>query len=55
MSDEAEYPSWFPVPEADVSPEPQQESIIDSDAYPMRVLAGAGTARRSRWCGRSST
>ncbi len=45
MSDEAEYPSWFPVPEADVSPEPQQESIIDSDAYPMRVLAGAGTGK----------
>jgi len=45
MSDEAEYPSWFPVPEADVSPEPQQEAIIDSDAYPMRVLAGAGTGK----------
>lgn len=45
MSDEAEYPSWYPVPEADVSPEPQQESIIDSDAYPMRVLAGAGTGK----------
>jgi len=45
MSDEVEYPSWFPVPEADVSPEPQQESIIDSDAYPMRVLAGAGTGK----------
>ncbi len=45
MSDEAEYPSWFPVPEADLSPEPQQESIIDSDAYPMRVLAGAGTGK----------
>ncbi|MCU4751956.1 ATP-dependent helicase [Halobacteria archaeon AArc-curdl1] len=45
MSDEAEYPSWFPVPEADLSPEPQQESIIDSDAYPIRVLAGAGTGK----------
>jgi len=40
-----QYPSWFPVPEEDVSPEPQQESIIDSDAYPMRVLAGAGTGK----------
>ena len=45
MSDESEYPSWFPVPEADISPEPQQKSIIDSDAYPMRVLAGAGTGK----------
>ena len=45
MSDDAEYPSWFPVPEEDVSPEPQQEAIIDSDAYPMRVLAGAGTGK----------
>jgi DNA helicase-2/ATP-dependent DNA helicase PcrA len=45
MSDDDEYPSWFPVPDADVSPEPQQESIIDADAYPMRVLAGAGTGK----------
>jgi len=45
MSDETEYPSWYPEPEADVSPEPQQQSIIDSDAYPMRVLAGAGTGK----------
>ncbi|NHN58505.1 MULTISPECIES: ATP-dependent DNA helicase [Halorussus] len=45
MSDESEYPSWFPVPEEDVSPEPQQRTIINSDAYPMRVLAGAGTGK----------
>jgi len=45
MSDDTEHPSWFPVPEEDVSPEPQQEAIIDSDAYPMRVLAGAGTGK----------
>jgi len=45
MSGESEYPSWFPVPEGDVSPEPQQQAIIDSDAYPMRVLAGAGTGK----------
>ena len=45
MSDDSEYPSWFPVPEEDVSPEPQQQAIIDSDAYPMRVLAGAGTGK----------
>ncbi|AXG07591.1 ATP-dependent helicase [Haloplanus rubicundus] len=46
MSDDSdEYPSWFPVPEEDVSPEPQQRAIIDSDAYPMRVLAGAGTGK----------
>ncbi|PAU82919.1 exonuclease V subunit beta [Halorubrum salipaludis] len=45
MSDGADYPSWFPVPEDDVSPEPQQRAIIDADAYPMRVLAGAGTGK----------
>ncbi|WP_049936039.1 ATP-dependent helicase [Haloplanus natans] len=46
MSDDSdEHPSWFPVPEEDVSPEPQQRAIIDSDAYPMRVLAGAGTGK----------
>jgi len=46
MSDTSdEYPSWYPVPEEDVSPEPQQRAIIDSDAYPMRVLAGAGTGK----------
>ena len=44
MSDN-EYPSWYPVPEEDVSPEPQQQAIIDSDSYPMRVLAGAGTGK----------
>mgnify|MGYP000050089694 FL=1 len=43
--DSNDYPSWFPVPEEDVTPEPQQRTIIDSDAYPMRVLAGAGTGK----------
>ncbi|GGJ06962.1 hypothetical protein GCM10008995_16060 [Halobellus salinus] len=43
--DSDEYPSWYPVPEEGVSPEPQQETIIDSDAYPVRVLAGAGTGK----------
>jgi DNA helicase-2/ATP-dependent DNA helicase PcrA len=43
--DSAEYPSWFPVLEDDVSPEPQQQAIIDSNVYPMRVLAGAGTGK----------
>ena len=46
MSDDSDtYPSWYPVPEGDVSPEPQQETIINSEAYPMRVLAGAGTGK----------
>ena len=45
MSDDTEYPSWYPAPEGDVSPESQQQAIIDSDAYPMRVLAGAGTGK----------
>ncbi|QDX41200.1 ATP-dependent DNA helicase [Salarchaeum sp. JOR-1] len=44
MSDD-EHPSWYPVPEEDISPETQQQAIIDSDAYPMRVLAGAGTGK----------
>ena len=44
-SDDAEYPSWYPVPEDELSPEPQQGEIIDADAYPMRVLAGAGTGK----------
>jgi len=43
--DNTEYPSWFPVPEDELSPEPQQGEIIDADAYPMRVLAGAGTGK----------
>ena len=45
MSDDTEHPSWYPGPDGDVSPEPQQQTIIDSDAYPMRVLAGAGTGK----------
>jgi len=43
--DDTEYPSWFPVPEDELSPEPQQGEIIDADEYPMRVLAGAGTGK----------
>ncbi|UWG47832.1 ATP-dependent exoDNAse (exonuclease V) beta subunit (contains helicase and exonuclease domains) [Halanaeroarchaeum sp. HSR-CO] len=43
--DSNEYPSWYPVPDEDVSPEPQQRTIINSTAYPMRVLAGAGTGK----------
>ncbi|WP_318571257.1 ATP-dependent DNA helicase [Salinigranum marinum] len=42
MSDQ---PSWLPVADDILSPEPQQEAIIDSEAYPMRVLAGAGTGK----------
>ena len=46
MSDDGDdYPSWYPVPEEDVFPEPQQQAIIDSDAYPLRVLAGVGTGK----------
>ncbi|WP_348609685.1 ATP-dependent helicase [Halobaculum rarum] len=44
MSDD-QHPSWVPVPEEDISPEPQQQTIIDSEDYPMRVLAGAGTGK----------
>ncbi len=40
-----EYPSWFPIPEDELSPEQQQGDIIGTDVYPMRVLAGAGTGK----------
>ena len=43
MSDDV--PEWLPEPEADVGPKPQQRTIIETDAYPMRVLAGAGTGK----------
>ena len=43
MTDDA--PDWLPTVEDEVDPEDQQEAIIDSDAYPMRVLAGAGTGK----------
>ncbi len=43
--DSDDYPSWYPVPEENVFPESQQRAIIDSNAYPMRVLAGAGTGK----------
>jgi len=40
-----DVPEWFPEPVADVGPKPQQRTIIETDAYPMRVLAGAGTGK----------
>ena len=41
----ATAPSWVPTVETDGEPKPQQETIIESTAYPMRVLAGAGTGK----------
>lgn len=38
-------PDWLPTVEDDVEPQDQQETIIESQAYPMRVLAGAGTGK----------
>jgi len=38
-------PEWLPTAATDIGPEDQQEAIINSDAYPMRVLAGAGTGK----------
>ncbi|SDF96453.1 UvrD-helicase domain-containing protein [Halorientalis regularis] len=38
-------PAWLPTVEEDVDPEDQQRTIIRSDEYPMRVLAGAGTGK----------
>ena len=40
-----DIPNWLPEAEKDVTPEPQQEKIIQSDGYPIRVLAGAGTGK----------
>ncbi len=41
----APIPSWVPTVDTDGEPKPQQEAIIESTAYPMRVLAGAGTGK----------
>ncbi|UPV77143.1 ATP-dependent helicase (plasmid) [Halorussus limi] len=41
----AATPDWLPTPEDDFDPKPQQETIIESEDYPMRVLAGAGTGK----------
>jgi superfamily I DNA/RNA helicase/RecB family exonuclease len=38
-------PEWLPTLEEDVQPKPQQETVIESEEYPMRVLAGAGTGK----------
>ena len=43
MSDEV--PDWLPTIEDDEDPKPQQRTIIESERYPMRVLAGAGTGK----------
>ncbi|WP_276282623.1 ATP-dependent helicase [Halorussus caseinilyticus] len=43
MTDEA--PDWLPTTDDDEEPKPRQETIIESDDYPMRVLAGAGTGK----------
>jgi len=43
MSDDV--PDWLPTIEDDEDPKPQQRTIIESERYPMRVLAGAGTGK----------
>ena len=43
MSDDV--PDWLPTVDDNLEPKPQQEPIIESEAYPMRVLAGAGTGK----------
>jgi superfamily I DNA/RNA helicase len=43
MSDDA--PNWLPTIDDDLAPKPQQDRIITSEQYPMRVLAGAGTGK----------
>ncbi len=40
-----DVPSWLPTAPENTTPKPQQQTIIDSRAYPMRVLAGAGTGK----------
>jgi len=39
------HPSWVPTVETHGEPKSQQETIIKSTDYPMRVLAGAGTGK----------
>ena len=41
----SDVPAWLPTVEEDVDPKDQQEKIITSEEYPMRVLAGAGTGK----------
>lgn len=43
MSDDV--PDWLPTIEDDEDPKLQQRTIIESERYPMRVLAGAGTGK----------
>ncbi|WP_117595642.1 ATP-dependent helicase [Haloprofundus halophilus] len=43
MSDDV--PDWLQTIEDDEDPKPQQQTIIESERYPMRVLAGAGTGK----------
>ena len=45
MTERDEVPGWLPDIEEEYEPEPQQARIIESDDYPMRVLAGAGTGK----------
>ncbi|MFC7139762.1 ATP-dependent helicase [Halosimplex aquaticum] len=40
-----EQPDWLPVAEDEQPPREQQQTIIESQTYPMRVLAGAGTGK----------
>jgi len=40
-----DVPEWLPTAAEDLDPKDQQDEIIQSDAYPMRVLAGAGTGK----------
>lgn len=44
-NDGADGPAWFPAAADDVEPMQQQQRIIESTEYPMRVLAGAGTGK----------
>jgi len=45
MTERDEVPDWLPDIEEQHEPEPQQARIIESNEYPMRVLAGAGTGK----------
>jgi superfamily I DNA/RNA helicase len=45
MTTTDDAPEWLPDIEEEHEPEPQQGKIIESEEYPMRVLAGAGTGK----------
>lgn len=44
MSEQRQF-AWLPEGDEGIETRPDQDTIIDAEAYPMRVLAGAGTGK----------